>query len=126
METQETQSVDFGFKTLYESADMGLLDYITEADYHKSLTNIPGFKETIKYTPKYSNTEIKTKEKKSKRTINKFFSNMARLGMSLDEQVIKNMKAFPADKNLLPKESQEVTSSLYNQLLKFHFCLKLY
>lgn len=117
METQETQSVDFGFKTLYESADMGLLDYITEADYHKSLTNIPGFKETIKYTPKYSNTEIKTKEKKSKRTINKFFSNMARLGMSLDEQVIKNMKALPADKNLLPKESQEVTSSLYNQLL---------
>ena len=96
---------------------MGLLDYVTEADHRRPTTNIPGFKETTRYAPKYSQAEIDSKERKSKRAINKFFSNMARLGMSLDEQVIKNMRALPADKSLLSKEKQEVTSSLYNQLL---------
>lgn len=117
MESNISQEAEFGFRTLYESHDMGLLDYVTEADHHRQTTNIPGFKETMRYVPKYSQAEIAAKEKKSKRTINKFFSNMARLGMSLDEQVIKNMRALPADKDLLPKEKQEVTSSLYNQLL---------
>ena len=114
MEHNLSQDADFKFKTLYEGQDMGPLDFVAESDRH---TNIPGFKETTKYTPKYSARQIAEKERKSKRTINKFFSNMARLGMSLDEQVIKNMRALPADKDLLPKESQEITSSLYNQLL---------
>ena len=117
MENNISQDAEFGFRTLYEHNDMGLLDYVTEADHRRPTTNIPGFKETTRYAPKYSQAEIDSKERKSKRAINKFFSNMARLGMSLDEQVIKNMRALPADKSLLPKEKQEVTSSLYNQLL---------
>lgn len=117
MENNISQDAEFGFRTLYEHNDMGLLDYVTEADHRRPTTNIPGFKETTRYAPKYSQAEIDLKERKSKRAINKFFSNMARLGMSLDEQVIKNMRALPADKSLLPKEKQEVTSSLYNQLL---------
>ena len=117
MENNISQDAEFGFRTLYEHNDMGLLDYVTEANHSRPTTNIPGFKETTRYAPKYSQAEIDLKERKSKRAINKFFSNMARLGMSLDEQVIKNMRALPADKSLLPKEKQEVTSSLYNQLL---------
>jgi len=101
------------FQTLYEAQDSGIL----ESGQFGNATNIPGFKQTVKYTPKYSQAEIDKKEKKSKRLINKFFSNMSRLGMSLDEQVIKNMRALPADKDLLPKEKQEVVSSLYNQLM---------
>ena len=112
-----TQDASFGFRTVYDFQDMGPLDIINEADYHRPTTNIPGFKETLRYAPKYSQADVEKREKKSKRFINKFFSNMARLGMSLDEQVIKNMRALPADKDLLPKETQEVTSSLYNQLL---------
>ncbi len=101
------------FQTLYESMDSEIL----ESGQFGNATNIPGFKQTVKYTPKYSQSEIDKREKKSKNLINKFFSNMSRLGMSLDEQVIKNMRALPADKNLLPKEKQEVVSSLYNQLM---------
>lgn len=101
------------FQTLYEAQDSGIL----ESGQFGNATNIPGFKQTVKYAPKYSQAEIDKKEKKSKRLINKFFSNMSRLGMSLDEQVIKNMRALPADKDLLPKEKQEVVSSLYNQLM---------
>jgi len=101
------------FQTLYESMDSEIL----ESGQFGNATNIPGFKQTVKYTPKYSQSEIDKREKKSKNLINKFFSNMSRLGMSLDEQVIKNMRALPADKDLLPKEKQEVVSSLYNQLM---------
>lgn len=115
------QDMEFGFHTLYESQDHGIIDAdvnrLMEASDYSSPNNIPGFKVTTRYTPKYSNAEIEKKEKRSKRLINRFFSNMSRLGMSLDEQVIKNMKALPADKDLLPKEKQEVTSSLYNQLM---------
>lgn len=113
MNKNNTQGLDFGFNTIEEPQEF----MIGEAHDTSYPTNIPGFKQTVKYTPKYSHAEIDKREKKSKRTINKFFSNMARLGMSLDEQVIKNMRALPADKDLLPKEKQEVTSSLYNQLL---------
>lgn len=118
--THTTQDMEFGFKTLYESQDHGFIDadnMMNEAADYGRPNNIPGFKQTTKYAPKYSQAEIAAREKKSKRTINKFFSNMSRLGMSLDEQVIKNMRALPADKDLLPKEKQEVTSSLYNQLM---------
>lgn len=111
------QDADFTFRTLYEAQDHMMDMPVNEASNYGQANNIPGFKQTVKYTPKYSQAEIEKKEKKSKRTINKFFSNMARLGMSLDEQVIKNMRALPADKDLLPKEQQETTSSLYNQLL---------
>ena len=96
---------------------MGIMDNVNEAMDYSKPNNIPGFKATTKYAPKYSQAEIAKKEKKSKRTINKFFSNMSRLGMSIDEQVIKNMRALPADKDLLPKEDQNENVSLYNQLL---------
>jgi len=74
-------------------------------------TNIPGFKQTTNFKPKY----VVQKEKK-KGTIAKFFSNMSRLGMSYDEKVIDNMRAIPADKNFLPKEEQLIHQDLFTSL----------
>lgn len=74
--------------------------------------NIPGFKQTTNFNPKYA-TDSKEKKKSS---IAKFFSNMARLGMTYDDQVVKNMRAMPADKNLIPKPEQLQNQDLFSQL----------
>lgn len=76
--------------------------------------NIPGFNVTTNFKPRYATAEA---EKKKKRTIAKFFSNMARWGMDYDDDVVKNMRAIPADKNLLPKETQLVNQDLFNQMI---------
>ena len=74
--------------------------------------NIPGFKQTTNFKPKYAAAQ----DKKKKGTIAKFFSNMARLGMTYDDKVIDNMRAIPADKNFIPKENQLVNQDLFAQL----------
>lgn len=59
----------------------------------------------------------KTKEKKSiTKKISQFFSNWSRLGMTYEEDVIKNMRAIPADKNLLPDEKQFANQDLFSAL----------
>lgn len=75
-----------------------------------SPNSIPGFKETTNFRPRYSNNPQKNK---AKRTIARFFSEMARFGMSYEDQVIDNMRAIPADKNLLPKETQLINQDLF-------------
>lgn len=76
--------------------------------------NIPGFKQTTNFTPRYAMNAVQNNKKKG--VIAKFFSNMARMGMSYDEEVIKNMRAIPADKNLIPKNEQLVNQDLFTQL----------
>lgn len=75
--------------------------------------NIPGFKQTTNFKPKYSANQ---KKEKRKNLIAKFFSNMARLGMNYEDDVIANMRAIPADKNMLPKEHQMTNQDLFTQL----------
>ena len=75
--------------------------------------HIPGFKQTTNFNPRYA---IETEEKKKKGKIAKFFSNLSRLGMEYDDDVIKNMRAMPADKNLIPKPDQLVNQDLFSQL----------
>ena len=75
--------------------------------------NIPGFKQTTNFKPNYA---INKQQEKKKGTIAKFFSNMARLGMSYDDKVIDNMRAIPADKNFLPKQDQLINQDLFTQL----------
>ena len=77
--------------------------------------NIPGFKQTTNFRPKYSNEEIEGKKKK-KKLIAKVFSNLSRWGMDYDEDIIKNLRAIPADKNLLPKPFQLENQDLFTQL----------
>lgn len=80
-------------------------------DYGK----IPGFKQTTNFKPKYSSEEIEGKKKK-KKLIAKVFSNLSRWGMDYDEDIIKNLRAIPADKNLLPKPFQLENQDLFTQL----------
>lgn len=75
--------------------------------------NIPGFKETTNFRPRYASDQLKEKKRGS---IAKFFSNMARMGMVYDDKVIDNMKAMPADKNLIPKPDQLQNQDLFSQL----------
>ena len=75
--------------------------------------NIPGFKQTTNFKPRYSANQ---KKEKKKNLIAKFFSNMARLGMNYEDDVIANMRAIPADKNMLPKDDQMVNQDLFTQL----------
>jgi hypothetical protein len=76
--------------------------------------NIPGFKQTTNFTPNYAMNAGQKNKKKG--VIAKFFSNMARMGMSYDEDVVNNMRAIPADKNLIPKNEQLVNQDLFTQL----------
>lgn len=75
-----------------------------------SAGSIPGFKETTNFRPRYSNNPAKPK---GKRSIAKFFSEMARFGMHYEDQVIANMRAIPADKSLLPKDFQLQNQDLF-------------
>ena len=81
-------------------------EFITEA----SNGSIPGFKETTNFRPRYSNNPAKEKKK---RTIARFFSDMSRFGMTYDDDVIANMRAIPADKDLLPKPFQLQNQDLF-------------
>lgn len=110
--SQREEALDGIYGRWTESIDMGII-----GEGQRLTTNIPGFKETVKYSPKYSKAQVDKVEKKKKRKINKFFSNLSRFGMNYDEDVIENMRALPADKNMLPKEEQIETQSLFNQIL---------
>ena len=75
--------------------------------------NIPGFKQTTNFKPKYAHEQ---ETKKKKRTIAKIFSSLSKLGMDYDDDIIKNVRAIPADKNLLPKPFQLENQDLFSQL----------
>lgn len=94
-------------KEIQQSSDM----FIGEGYDLNNPNNIPGFKQTTNFKPKYA-----VQEEKKKGKIAKFFSNMARLGMTYDDKVIDNMRAIPADKNFIPKEEQFLNQDLFTQL----------
>ena len=94
---------------IQESSSM----FIGEGFNLENPRNIPGFKETTNFKPSYA---VNSKQEKKKGTIAKFFSNMARMGMTYEDDVIKNMRAIPADKNLIPKQDQFVNQDLFTQL----------
>ena len=105
--SQEKEYTEVSINEIQNSSDM----FIGEGYDLGSPQNIPGFNVTTNFKPKYA-----TNEKKKKGTIAKFFSNLSRMGMSYEEDVIKNMKAIPADKNLIPKPTQLVNQDLFQQL----------
>lgn len=84
-------------------------------DLSDTPNNIPGFRQTTNFKPKYASAEAEAK--KPKRTIAKFFSNLSRLGMNYEDQVLKNMRAIPADKSLLPKEQRLQNNDLFTQMI---------
>lgn len=84
-------------------------------DLSDTPNSIPGFKQTTNFKPKYASAQAEAS--KPKRTIAKFFSNLSRLGMDYDDQVLKNMRAIPADKSLLPKEQRLQNNDLFTQMI---------
>jgi hypothetical protein len=93
---------------IQQSSDM----FIGEGYNLNDPKNIPGFKQTTNFTPKYSMNQ----PKKEKNKISKFFSDMSRLGMSNEDKVIDNMRAIPADKNFISKDDQLINQDLFQQL----------
>lgn len=75
--------------------------------------SIPGFKQTTNFKPKYAKAE---KQEKKKGKIAKVFSSLSRWGMDYDDDIVKNLRAIPADKNLLPKPFQFENQDLFAQL----------
>lgn len=106
---EHDRHTDVKIKVNRESSDM----MIGEGYDMSNPNNIPGFKQTTNFRPNYATN---SEPKKKKRLISRFFSNMARFGMSYEEDVIKNMRAIPADKNFIPKEDQFLQQDLFNQL----------
>lgn len=91
-----------------QSSDM----FIGEGYNLQDPNNIPGFKQTTNFQPKYAANQ----PKKEKSKIAKFFSNMSRLGMTYDDKVIDNMRAIPANKDFMSKDDQLLNQDLFTQL----------
>lgn len=104
----EKEHTEVSINEIQNSSDM----LIGEGYDLNSPHNIPGFNVTTNFKPRYA----QDKKEKKKNLIAKFFSNLSRMGMSYDEDVIKNMQAIPADKNLIPKPTQLVNQDLFSQL----------
>jgi hypothetical protein len=107
--TMAKEHTEVSIQEIQESSDM----FIGEGYNLGDPRNIPGFKQTTNFNPRYASETV---EKKKKGSIAKFFSNLSRLGMSYDDDVINNMRAMPADKNLIPKPEQLVNQDLFSQL----------
>ena len=103
------EHTEVSIKEVQESSDMMVGEGYKLGDPR----SIPGFKETTNFKPRYSSEQVKEKKKN---TIAKFFSNLSRLGMEYDDKVIDNMRAIPADKNLIPKPEQLQNQDLFSQL----------
>lgn len=104
----EKEHTEVSINEIQNSSDM----LIGEGYDLNSPHNIPGFNVTTNFKPRYA----QDKKERKKNLIAKFFSNLSRMGMSYDEDVIKNMRAIPADKNLIPKPTQLVNQDLFTQL----------
>ena len=87
------EHTEVSINEIQESSDMMIGEGYNLGDNR----SIPGFKETTNFRPRYASEQNKPKKKGS---IAKFFSNMARLGMTYDDKVIDNMRAMPADKKI--------------------------
>lgn len=100
-------------RTLYEEQATLLEDVQSQRELNK----IPGFKTTTKFTPKYSAAQIAAAEKKAKKkSISKLLSNLSRFGLSFDEQIVQNMRAIPADKDVM-SEDEGSSQDLFGQLM---------
>lgn len=76
-------------------------------------SKLPGWKQTTANSPKGTAAGA---GKKKKGLISKFFSDLSRLGMSVEDKVIANMRALPADQKMLPKERQILEGPQYGRL----------
>lgn len=100
-------------------AESALLEELFEsrkdAANNDGRSSIPGFKETTNFDPKYYKNSSENKPKK-KRLIDKLFSTLSRINMNYDGDIIKNMRALPADKSLLDTQDKMMNAGLYDSM----------
>jgi hypothetical protein len=72
--------------------------------------SIPGYRQTTNFARSVKSTSEPSKKKK--RLITKLFSNLSRLGMDYDDEIIENMRAVPADPNLMTDQEKLMDKSL--------------
>ena len=118
MSENDVSGAEISGRTLYDEQTFMFEDEsYRQGQQMRELRNTPGFKETVRFTPKYSKDQIEQARKKaSKRTISKLLSSMSRFGLSFDEQVVKNMRAIPADKSMLPDDKQADSVDLFGAI----------
>jgi hypothetical protein len=104
MESSEVTS-----RTAYESQSWNINEGFEQIENPMS---IPGFRKTTNFRPNYA----AQKEVKKKGLIAKVFSNLSRLGMDYDDQVVANMRAIPADPNLIDKQYKLLNGDLFNAM----------
>lgn len=97
-------------KTVYEGTSYQIDEGFEQIENPMS---IPGFRKTTNFRPSYAS---QNQEKKRKSLISKLFSNLSRLGMDYEDQVVDNMRAIPADPNLLSKDIKMLNGDLFSHM----------
>ena len=107
-------------RTAYESKSWNINEGFEQIENPMS---IPGFRKTTNFRPNYAAASQQTKKKG---LIARVFSNLSRLGMEYDDQVVANMRAIPADPNLVDKQFKMMNGDLTYECLQDKFIYSLH
>jgi hypothetical protein len=101
----EPEYSEVGMNTVFDSQSFNINENL-EPDRN----SIPGYRQTTNFARSVKTTSEPSKKKK--RLITKLFSNLSRLGMDYDDEIIENMRAVPADPNLMTDQEKLMDKSL--------------
>lgn len=101
----EPEYSEVGMSTVFDSQSFNINENL-EPDRN----SIPGYRQTTNFARSVKTTSEPSKKKK--RMITKLFSNLSRLGMDYDDEIIENMRAVPADPNLMTDKEKLMDKSL--------------
>lgn len=101
----EPEYSEVGMNTVFDSQSFNINENL-EPDRN----SIPGYRQTTNFARSVKTTSEPSKKKK--RLITKLFSNLSRLGMDYDDEIIENMRAVPADPNLMTDKEKLMDKSL--------------
>lgn len=101
----EPEYSEIGVNTVFDAQSFDINENL-EPDRN----SIPGYRQTTNFARSVKSTSEPSKKKK--RLITKLFSNLSRLGMDYDDDIIENMRAVPADPNLMTDKEKLMDKSL--------------
>lgn len=103
-------SEDYGYSDINMTTSFEGKSFMIDENLEPDRNTIPGFKQTTNFARSVKMTSEQPKKKK--RLITKLFSNLSRLGMDYDDDVINNMRAVPADPNLMTDKEKLLDKNL--------------
>ena len=102
---------DTGFDAVYESSGETIPGLSKTSNFNDHIKQF----DNNHFSSSYKDSSRDSKDSsKSKNLISRFFSKLSRWGMDYDEDIIKNMKAMPADKSLIDKTTLLQNQDLFN------------